>query len=74
VAGDSHDAVGGTAELADVLLGRQHDAMAALTVPGLVDDEHPVAVRPQLRMPPPQRHPPRAQGAGIPGGVVQEVV
>jgi hypothetical protein len=62
------------AELAGVLPGGQHDAPAALAVAGLIDDEHPVGVRPQVRVSAPQFQPPRVEGGAVPGRVVQEVM
>ncbi len=45
LAGHRHHPVGDVSELAQVLLCRQDDAVAALGIARLIDDQHPTRVR-----------------------------
>ena len=74
VAGHRHHPIGHVPQLAQILLGRQDDAVAPLGIAGLIDDEHPARMRSQERMRLPALQPAPIERFGVPGGVVQEVV
>jgi hypothetical protein len=74
VAGHRHHAIGHMSQLAPLLRGRQHDAVAPLRITGLVHDEHPAGMRTQIRVRLPAFEPAAIEGRGIPRRVVPRMV
>jgi hypothetical protein len=68
-----HHPVGGEANLADVLLGRKGNAVAALAIASFVDDEHASTMGAQGGMLLPQLKTAGIEGSSIPGRIMQEV-
>ncbi len=61
-------------QLAQVLLGGQDDAVAALGIPGLVDDQDAARMRTQIGMRLPALESPPVERLAVPGGIVQEMM
>ena len=61
-------------QLAQILLGGQLDAVPALGIAGLVQDEDPGGVRPQIRVCLPQLQALDIDGLGLPRRIMQEVM
>ena len=74
VAGDRDHAVGGEVQLADPLLGGQHDALPPLAVTGLIHDQGATRMGSERRARLPERQPPSVELRGVPPSIVQEVV
>jgi hypothetical protein len=74
VAGHRHHPIGDVAQLAQILLGGQHDALPALGIARLIHDQHPLAMRPQIRVHLPLLQPAAVQRVRVPRGVVHKVM
>ncbi len=62
------------APLAHILLGGEHDAAAPLGIARLIDAQHALRVRAQIRMGLPLRQPAAIEGLGLPRRIVQKMV
>jgi len=62
------------AQLAQILVRRQHDAAAARGVTGLLHTEDALGLGAQIRVRPPPVQPTAVEGLGVPGRVVPEMM
>ncbi len=75
--GDRHDPIGPIghlAQLAQVVVRRQHEALAAFGIAGFVHAEHPTGRGAQMGVGLPLREPPPVARVAVPRRVGQEVV
>lgn len=72
--GHGHDPIGHLAQLAQILLGRQRDALPALGIARLIKDEHSCRMWTQRRVRLPQLQPLTIDRLGIPRSIMHEML